>query len=80
MTGRKLTRYISDTACAAAIGLMLISMSPSPANAQQPPQRGCLAVTKSEYDSAKQKNMLRSRFGTYVRTGRPFRRAYWYCA
>ncbi|HEY0223377.1 MAG TPA: hypothetical protein VGC38_02570 [Pseudolabrys sp.] len=79
MKRTKRTGHKTATACAAAIGLMVMALPP-PARAQQPPQRGCLAVAKSEYDSAKQKNLLRSRFGNYVRTGRPFRRAYWYCA
>jgi hypothetical protein len=63
----------------AVIGLVLIALPSSPVNAQQPPQAGCVAVSKIEYDSAKKQYLLSNRFGVYVRTGRFFRRYYWYC-
>lgn len=47
--------------------------------AQQPERKGCLAVAKAEYDSAKRKKRLRSKFGNYLRTGPFWRRNYWYC-
>jgi len=64
---------------AAAIGLMLIANPASSANADQPPAVGCVAVAKIQYDSAKAQYLLRNRYGMYVRTGRIFRRRYWYC-
>jgi len=51
----------------------------SSANAVQPPSDHCRAASKIEYDSARKQFLLRNRFGTYVRTGRIWRRHYWYC-
>jgi hypothetical protein len=79
MKRRKFIAQITNGTCAAVLGLMLVAFSPSSAKAQQPPRNGCVVVTKSEYDSAKNKNLLRTRFGNYLRTGRLLRRAYWYC-
>ena len=62
-----------------ATGLMLIVFLSSSGNAAQPPQEGCAPVSKQEYDAAKRQKLLRSRFSTYVRTGRLGRRSYWYC-
>jgi hypothetical protein len=64
---------------AAAIGFMLIAFPSSSATAQQPPQPNCVAVPKIQYDSAKKQYLLRNASGMYVRTGRLFRRHYWYC-
>src|SRR5262245_17189181 len=36
-------------------------------HAEQPPDRGCVAISKGEYQGAKKKKLLRARFGTYVR-------------
>jgi hypothetical protein len=66
-------------ACICAIGLMLTAFPFSSGNAQQSPRMGCVAVSKQEYDSAKRQNLLRTRFSSYVRTGRLGRRHYWYC-
>jgi hypothetical protein len=63
-------------AWACAIGFALPHAS---VNAKDAPPKGCVAVTKQEYDSAKKQNLLHSRFSTYVRTGRLGRRSYWYC-
>lgn len=63
----------------AVIGLMLIAFPSSLVNAEQPPHRGCVGVSKGQYQDAKRKKLLRNRFGTYVRTGRLWRRYYWYC-
>jgi len=65
-----------------AIALVVIFAVATPAFAAapaQPPRAGCAAVDKREYDAARKRNMLRSRYGEYVRTGRPLRRQYWYC-
>jgi hypothetical protein len=51
----------------------------SAANAAQPPADHCRPASKIEYDSAKKDFLLRNRFGAYVRTGRIWRRHYWYC-
>lgn len=64
---------------ASAIGLMLIVFPFSSVNAEQPPWKGCVAVAKQEYDSAKRQRLLQTRFSKYVRTGRLGRRYYWYC-
>jgi len=66
-------------ACIALIGLMLAALLPSSANAEQPPHKGCVAVSKGEYQGAKKKKLLRAKFSTYVRTGRFWQRHYWYC-
>jgi hypothetical protein len=67
---------------ACAIGFALVAIPLPPVNAKQAPPKapkGCVAVTKQEYDSAKKQNLLQSRFSTYVRTGRIGQRSYWYC-
>lgn len=58
---------------------VLAAFSSSSAKAQQPPYTGCVLVSKQEYDSAKRQKMLRTRFSSYIRTGRIGRRLYWYC-
>jgi len=75
----KLTVLIENGACSVVISLMLIVFLSSSTNAQQPPRKGCVAVSKQEYDSAKRQKLLYSQFSTYVRTGRLGRRYYWYC-
>jgi hypothetical protein len=49
------------------------------ARAPQPPRPGCTAVNKKEYDSARKRNLLRTRNGEYLRSGSILRRQYWYC-
>ena len=66
-------------ACTCAIGLMLIAFPSPSANAEQPPQDRCVAVSEQEYDSANRQKLLHTRFSTYARTGRLGRRHYWYC-
>ena len=66
-------------ACICALGLMLTAFPFPSVKAEQPPRMGCVAVSKQEYDSAKRQKLLRSRFSTYVRTGRLGQRHYWYC-
>jgi len=79
MQRREFIGLIENGACTVVIGLMLIALSSSSVNAQQPPRNGCVAVSKIEYYSAKRQNLLRNRLGTYVRTGHLLRRYYWYC-
>ena len=82
MTRDKRITLIENGACTVLIGLMLTTFSSSAssaANAEQPPPKGCAPVSKSEYDSAKRQNLLRTRFTRYVRTGRLLKRYYWYC-
>ena len=62
----------------ALIGAMLIAASASSVKAQQPPWEGCRPASKIEYDSAKRDYLLKTRVGTYVRTGHVWRRYYWY--
>jgi hypothetical protein len=71
-------------ACTAAIGLLLIacpalSVIAKSVNANQPPRKGCVSVSKGEYDGAKRQKLLRNRYGSYVRTGRVWQHHYWYC-
>jgi len=72
---------LSGAAAAKALVLVAGTLMPpcSPANAAQPPSEHCRPATKIEYDSAKKDFLLRNRFGAYVRTGRIWRRHYWYC-
>jgi hypothetical protein len=79
MTWRRRISHFATWTRAILLGLTLIALTPPLAKARQPPSNSCAAVTKNEYDAAKQKNLLRTRFGNYVRTGRPLRRVYWYC-
>jgi len=58
---------------------MLVALSASPTEAQQPPAAACRKASKVEYDSAKENYLLRNKFGAYVRTGSIWRRYYWYC-
>jgi len=56
----------------------LIAAPPPSANVE-PPAQGCVAVSKGEYLGANRKNLLHTRFGAYVTTGRLGRHSYWYC-
>jgi hypothetical protein len=66
-------------AATAAIGLLAMTLPSLPAHAQQPPYSDCIAVPKIQYDAAKKQYLLQGRFGMYVRTGRFWRRYYWFC-
>ena len=79
MKREELITLIENGACTAVIGLMLVAFSSSTVNAEELPPKGCAPVSKSEYDSAKRQNLLRTRFTRYVRTGRLLKRYYWYC-
>jgi hypothetical protein len=68
-----------DGAHIAVLGALLLTLCCSSANAEPPPRDGCRAASRIEYDSAKREHLLRSRFGTYVRTGHLWRHYYWYC-
>jgi hypothetical protein len=43
------------------------------------PAKGCVGVSKDEYQGAYRKKLSLTRFGTYERTGRLGQRHYWYC-
>ena len=58
---------------------VMLALLCSSANAVQPPLDHCRVASKAEYDSARKQFLLRNRFGAYVRTGRIWRRHYWYC-
>jgi hypothetical protein len=58
---------------------ILFAFPNSAAKAVQAPSEGCRPASKIEYNTAKQQILLRNRFGMYVRTGRWWRRHYWYC-
>jgi hypothetical protein len=72
---------INDAAAARSLIVIaaMLALPCSPAKAVQPPFDHCRVVSKIEYDSAKKQFLLRNRFGGYVRTGRIWRRHYWYC-
>jgi hypothetical protein len=75
----KFIALIETKACAVVMGLMLIPFLPSLATAVEPSHQLCVAVTKKEYDSAKRKKLNHLSIGTYMKTGRIWRRYYWYC-
>ena len=77
MKWRNIIAFVGSSIC--AIGLMQTAFLFSSVNAEQSPRTGCVAVSKQEYDSAKRQKLLRSRFSTYLRTGRLAQRQYWYC-
>jgi hypothetical protein len=79
MKRREFLTLIESGAYIAVIGLMVIAFPSTSVNAQQAPRKGCVAIDKREYDSAKREKMLRTELGAYVRTGRLWRRYYWYC-
>jgi hypothetical protein len=58
------------------IAALLFSSS---AFAASPPKEDCRSVSRLEYNTAKNENIIISKGGRYVRT-RPFwRRYYWHC-
>ena len=64
----------------ATIAAILLTFSPSASQAApQPPNDRCRPASKLEYNSARKRYLLRSRYGMYVRTGWALRRHYWYC-
>ncbi len=79
MKRENLIAHVPNGALSCTIGLMLFTFPSSSVNAEQPPGKQCVSVSKQEYDSAKRQKLLRTRFSTYVRTGRLGRRSYWYC-
>jgi hypothetical protein len=62
-----------------AVIATMLALLFSPAKAMTLASDQCRAVSKTEYDSARKQFLLRNRFGAYVRTGRIWRRHYWYC-
>jgi hypothetical protein len=60
------------------IGAMSVGFGAA-ASVDLPPREGCRAASNIEYDSAQKRYLLRNRVGMYVRTGRIWRRRYWYC-
>jgi hypothetical protein len=66
-------------ACTGAIAVASVALSDSSMNAVQPPRRGCVAVVKQEYDSAKKLKLLQMKYSSYAMTGGLGRRSYWYC-
>jgi len=81
MRWKKRIALIANRACTALIGLLLMACPSSSLNAQQPPwSEGCRPASKVEYNAAKRQYLLRNSFGgEYLRTGRLWRRYYWYC-
>jgi hypothetical protein len=76
----KLVALIGEKACTAVMGLVLIALPTPRVNAQQPPGERCRPASKIEYNAAKKQFLLTNRFGgMYLRTGRIWRRYYWYC-
>src|SRR5262249_20964532 len=81
MNGERLRALRNSMAAAklfAVIAANFALLCSSP-NAVQPPSDPCRVPSKFEYDSARKQFLLRTRFGTYVRTGRIWHRHYWYC-
>jgi len=64
----------------AVVTSMLIAVGCSSASAQQPPRQGCVAVSKEEFRRSKKRTpYVVMSSGKYVRSGRLWRRYYWYC-
>ena len=78
MERRKHIAPVVTLAWACAV-LMLIACHSSPASADPTPPKTCAVISSQEYAAAKKQKLLRSQFGSYVRTGRLGRRQYWYC-
>jgi len=76
---RKSTAAARSLVVIAAVSVPIKGLFSSSANAVQPPADHCRPVSKIEYDSANKQFLSRNRFGAYVRTGRIWRRHYWYC-
>ena len=66
-------------ACAGVIAVMFVALPDSSVNAVQAPRKGCVAVVKQEYDSAKRLKLLRMTYSSYATTGGLGWRSYWYC-
>jgi hypothetical protein len=81
MNGGRWCRLTNSMAVARSLTVIaaILLLLCSSAIAVQPPSEHCRAASKIEYDSAKKQFLLRNRFGAYVRTGRIWRRHYWYC-
>jgi hypothetical protein len=66
-------------ACTGVIAVMFVAFPDSSVNAVQAPRKGCVAVVKQEYDSAKRLKLLQMTYSSYATTGGIGRRSYWYC-
>ena len=66
-------------ACTGVIAVTLVAFSNSSMSAVQAPRKGCVAVVKQEYDSAKRQKLLQMTYSSYATTGGIGRRSYWYC-
>ena len=62
-------RYRFVTLIASVVASTLLVFSPALADTEKPPQDGCVAVPKIQYDYAKQQYLLTNSYGTYLRTG-----------
>ena len=70
------------TCCDADAGLRSLDADRLPlvtGKRRQAPPKTCAAISYQEYAAAKKQKLLRSQFGSYVRTGGLGRRQYWYC-
>jgi hypothetical protein len=81
MSRKQWSTLMNGAAAARSLAVVaaMLALLCSLAKAVQPPSDHCRVVSKIEYDSAKKQFLLRNRFGGYVRTGRIWRRQYWYC-
>ena len=78
MRAEKLSARFSSGCAIAALAAALIALSPALAKTEEMPW-GCMAVTKAEYNAAKKQKILHGTFGVYKKTGRIWRRSYWFC-
>ena len=67
-----------STSASIAVVAVAASFSSS-AFAASPPKEGCRSVSRLEYDTARNENIIISKGGRYVRTGPFWRRYYWHC-
>ena len=59
--------------------IFVAALFSSSAFAASPPKEGCRSVSRLEYNTAKNENIIISKGGRYVRTGPFWRRYYWHC-
>ena len=71
--------FKKEAVLVAAIAVASLGGASFTAQAQKPPKAGCRVVSKLEYSTALNENVIISKGGRYVRTGPFWRRSYWHC-
>jgi hypothetical protein len=77
---RPITKMLDPQAARSLVVIAaILAFFYSSADAAQASSEQCRSTSKIEYNSAKKQQLLRNRFGFYVRNGPIWRRRYWYC-